>query len=125
MLRKHVPVGALCRLSIALGAMVLSACGDVDDWEENCERQGPAFVAAQIAVENRLISPSTAKFARITAHDVSVVRNAENPPDTCMWTIRSYVDAQNSFGAMLRAYYVVKVKYDARTDSWHLEDIVM
>lgn len=63
-------------------------------------------------VKNRLKSPSTAKF--------------DDPCESCVvkqddgtWVVNSYVDAQNSFGAMIRENYICKMSYDPNTDIVH------
>lgn len=66
-------------------------------------------------MNERLKAPSTAKFQNILDADVT------NQGDT--YTIKSYVDAQNSFGATIRTRYVCVVRYTG-SDTWRLESLV-
>lgn len=74
-----------------------------------------AFVMSQTFVKRELVSPSSAKFPWF---DKSMATQVDE--DT--WVISSYVDSQNRFGAMLRTYYIAKVKY-LGNDKWHLLDL--
>jgi hypothetical protein len=75
-----------------------------------------AHTMAEHYVEQRLKSPSTAKFPWYRDSQVSYVGE-------CEFIVQSYVDAQNSFGAMLRSDYSVRLKYDPNSDSYSLLDI--
>ncbi len=68
---------------------------------------GSAIVMARAAVENQLKAPSTAKFSN---ERFTIV---ENP---YCWVIGE-VDAQNSFGAMLRKTYACKLQKISQTGS--------
>lgn len=61
-----------------------------------------ACTAAQEEVKQRLKSPSSAKFP------VCSEMNITNTGDK--WTIIGYVEAQNSFGAMLKSDFTVKIE---------------
>ena len=74
-----------------------------------------AFVMSQTFVKRELVSPSSAKFPWF---DKSMATQVDE--DT--WIINSYVDSQNRFGAMLRTYYIAKVKY-LGNDKWQLLDL--
>lgn len=74
-----------------------------------------ACIVAEKFVRERLRSPSTAEFPPGT----SQCRTSHNGG---VWTVRSYVDAQNAFGAMLRSDYVVVTRYNGN-DNWSLVEI--
>lgn len=74
-----------------------------------------AIIMAEKIVKQKLVSPSSAKFPR--SSETTAVKVDE---DT--WVISSYVDSQNRFGAMLRTYYIAKVKY-LGNDKWQLLDL--
>ncbi len=74
-----------------------------------------AIIMAEKIVKQKLVSPSSAKFPR--SSETTAVKVDE---DT--WVISSYVDSQNKFGAMLRTYYIAKVKY-LGNDKWQLLDL--
>lgn len=59
-------------------------------------------LAAQYFVEKTLKSPETTKFQPL--FQVEIERNAY------IYTVNSYVDLQNSFGAIIRSTYKVKFK---------------
>lgn len=63
-------------------------------------------------VKNRLRAPATAKFAGLS--DTTSVKL-----DDGSFLVRSYVDAQNGFGALIRTYYRCQVRPIDR-DNWGL-----
>lgn len=65
-------------------------------------RSNDAWVAAKEVVKKNLKAPATAEFCQIS--DASIW--AENG----IYTISGYVDAQNSYGALLRKKFVVELK---------------
>ncbi len=71
-----------------------------------------AFAMAQIMLEDHLKAPSTAEFPLYTPGQTKKLS------DDDIWEIKSYVDAQNSFGAMLRTRFVMVIQ--DRGDVWHL-----
>lgn len=75
--------------------------------EVKCGKEGKfsAGYMAEKFVRDRLKAPSTAKFPWYEESSVTI-------SGECEFVIRSYVDAQNSYGAMLRSDYVVKLQYD-------------
>jgi hypothetical protein len=68
-----------------------------------------ATAAAKMAVKSDLKAPSSAKFSSTSA--------TEN--DDGSWTVRGYVDAQNSFGTMVRNSFIVDLKLTA--GRWDIE----
>lgn len=64
-----------------------------------------AHDVAKQFVRDRLKAPATAAFASIDA-DRTWIR--EDEPG--IFTVKSYVDAQNSFGANLRTWYLCRVR---------------
>lgn len=86
--------------------------------EDNCKDKTMAFVMSQSFVKGKLKAPSTAEFPYSSADGVSVAYLGE-----CTHLVNAYVDSQNSFGAMIRTKYVVKLRYNKQTEVYHLEDI--
>ena len=82
--------------------------------KETVDHAKTAPYAALKFVEQNLKSPSTAKFSRNPYVDKK---------DDNVFIVKSYVDAQNSFGAMIRENYEVKLRYDESTRSWILIDL--
>ncbi len=85
-----------------------------------CENAIAAFVMAQKFVEERLKAPSTAKFPYSSSEGVRIEYQGD-----CKYKVRAYVDAQNSFGAMIRTRYYAEVQNTKGTDKWRLLDISM
>lgn len=70
------------------------------DNEEDSKTETQAKICAQKVVEDNLKSPSTAKFCKYSEMNVSSL-------DDGRWKITGYVDAENSYGAMIREKWVV------------------
>nr|WP_315152322.1 hypothetical protein [uncultured Flavobacterium sp.] len=74
--------------------------------EAETDIKAVVIVAAQMEVEENLKSPSTADFP----WDIEPVKANDST-----YTIVSYVDSQNGFGAMIRANFMVEVTIDRQT----------
>ena len=78
-----------------------------------------AWVACRQFVEQRLRAPATAKFPTFTGQGSS--SDGAN-----LFTVRSYVDSQNAFGANLRTDFECVVKWTAKDrGTWILERIAL
>ncbi|MCO7643271.1 hypothetical protein NJI34_41645 [Pseudomonas sp. S 311-6] len=84
-----------------------------------CDNTTAAFVMSQGFVKDKLKSPSSAEFPMIT-DGVKVSKTGK-----CAFNVSAYVDAQNSFGAMLRQTYVADLEYTPESDSWRLINLTM
>lgn len=73
-----------------------------------------ASVMAEELVKQKLKSPGSAKFASVYDQQISDLGEGR-------YRITSYVDSQNSFGALIRTNYVCTVKY-AGENKWVLEE---
>lgn len=78
-----------------------------------------ACAMSHVFIKQQLKSPSTADFAVCDEPDTVVAHTGNQ------WTVRSYVDAQNSFGAQLRNDYAVEMLYLPSTDKWRLVNVAM
>ena len=79
-------------------------------------QSGLAYSKAKDYVKQRLKAPSTAKFPfQLFSTDVLV-----NYLGDGQYLVRSYVDSQNSFGAMIRTYFQCVLQYNDRTESMGL-----
>lgn len=67
------------------------------------ERIDLAFICSQAQIEKMLISPSSAKFPTMRSG------GRVNTIDNGIYGVESYVDAQNTFGVMLRKNYLCKI----------------
>jgi len=79
-----------------------------------CEDKDTAYIESHEFIKIFLKSPSSAKFQ-------------EEPTDytykgDCRHWFLSYVDSQNSFGAMLRSNYTIGVRYDDNKSDWVLDE---
>lgn len=83
-----------------------------------CNDEDYAYVAAKNLIKEKLKSPNSAKFSHITETTVTKYNG-------CIFEFSGYVDAQNSFGAMLREDYKIKVKYSETKDTYYLIDLKM
>lgn len=71
---------------------------------------------AKIYVEKSLKAPKTAEFQNTLDFEVEHIKGDKKNPQKNLWKVAGYVDAQNSFGAMLRnRFYIELVKLD---DKW-------
>lgn len=80
-------------------------------------QQIEALVGSQMVVENNLKSPSSAKLPLIMDSNVSVNKLSENK-----YFVSSYVDSENSFGAMIRTYYTCTVTL-LSNNKYNVEDL--
>lgn len=62
-----------------------------------------AEVIAEKIVKSNLKSPSTAKFCKHSEYSITCSGNT--------WTVKGYVDAQNSFGATIRNEFTVSFTF--------------
>jgi len=94
--------------AMVLGLLV-SGCGV---GEVGNHGEVDAFYISQQFVTKKLKAPSTAKFPWRSESTVKDLGNNR-------YEVISYVDAQNSFGAMLRMHYKCTVEY-VSGDNWKL-----
>lgn len=94
--------------------------------EEQAEREractdrrlGEAYVMIQNDVRQRLHSPATAEFP---ARYALGTRNEGN----CIYRIVGQVDAQNRFGALLRASFEGRIAYFPDTQTWRTIELAV
>jgi hypothetical protein len=72
-----------------------------------------AFVYAQEFVNRTLKAPATAKYPSFSDDSVRVIYKGN-----CQFSVIGYVDAQNSFGALIRSRFAVDLSYDAERKMW-------
>jgi len=77
--------------------------------DRNCT-DGSLYVMSQRFVKSGLKAPSTADFPW-SATSVSMISR-------CRRIVSGYVDAQNSFGAMIRSNWAVDIEYSPDTDTY-------
>lgn len=120
---KSTKIGLVVVAFSLLGVLLL--CGALEVFGQLLQSSQPvedksdgitACLMANKFVEQRLKAPSTAKFQScadaVTNHEYLSKANDN-------YRVMSYVDSENSFGAMLRLNYVVVVRYDGNHE-WSL-----
>ncbi|HEK2728882.1 hypothetical protein JEP26_09180 [Proteus mirabilis] len=85
--------------------------GDKKKEIDYCNSEERAYLASTNMIRNTLKSPSSAKFPHYTEVEIY-------PAGQCSFQIKSYVDAKNGFGAMIRKPYLTVVTYDEKTQSY-------
>lgn len=70
-----------------------------------------ASIMCENIVESQLKSPSTAEFADYNEQRIWTLEKESGKYDAA-FRVRSYVDAQNSFGALIRTYYTCDISYN-------------
>lgn len=75
-----------------------------------------AYFNSQVYVQTQLKAPSTAKFPNSKDPAVVVADLGGNAAQ-----VTAYVDAQNSFGAMIRQHYTATLKWQ-HDDIWKVTD---
>jgi len=81
---------------------------------QQCGDEAEAITMVQVALERILVSPSTADYPWF---DQSV-----KPQGCGRFHVRSYVDSQNGFGAMVRTHFSATALYDG-TGGWTVRDL--
>ncbi len=78
---------------------------------------GMACTMAEEMITPQLKAPTSAEFDYGDCRD-SAVQNGHT------WTLHSYIDADNSFGAHIRTRYTVQMRYDnPPSNMWHMENL--
>ena len=86
-----------------------------------CTKYEDAQLIARDIVKEKLLSPSTADFPWSLG---TVDRTYHASPKRCVYRVRSYVDAQNAFGAILRNKYWVTLVHFGGND-WKIDTVQM
>lgn len=83
-----------------------------EDYDKNCEHGDiEAWSWSTIRVADNLKSPSTAVFP--SASEANIFKQAP-----CRYKVRSYVDSQNAFGAIVRVKYSIIMEYNPKDKAW-------
>jgi hypothetical protein len=96
-------------IAVLVGWMVMESNREKDE----ALTEGKAYHAATNFVSMRLKAPATAKFA--------TMRECRIEPVELGYNVRGHVDAQNSFGAMLRTDWEVTVERTGYVDGKLIE----
>lgn len=85
-----------------------------------CSDDTRAYIMSRRFVERELKAPSTAKFPSFYSDGV-VVRGSGD----CRFSVTAHVDAQNSFGAMVRTNYSIEMEYLPSEELWKGSNLKM
>jgi hypothetical protein len=82
------------------------------------ENQDPlhAFYASKMFMEKELKAPATAKWPDSDEAKIGFAAKTQ------LWIVASYVDSQNSFGALIRTRYVMALEY-IPGQGWKMNDL--
>ncbi len=98
--KKINPYGCALWIVLGLGGMIWFFSGSDEPREKKPENQGVgATTLCKRAVEQKLVSPASAKHPWVLSKDVT------HDLGNNRYRVLSYVDSQNKFGAMLRTQY--------------------
>lgn len=105
---------------LVCGIFIFLAFGSGDEKQKDVsEMKTEAFTIAKNFVEAGLKAPSTADFPLMDFTSTYIGDST--------FIVKSYVDAQNSFGAKIRTNYRVKLRYNggdwANSGNWTLLDM--
>lgn len=81
-----------------------------------CRNTSLAYIVQQDPVRERLVAPTTARFPSQREAAISTT-------DNCIFRIRSYLDSQNRFGAMIRTYYETEIQHFPARETWRVLSI--
>jgi hypothetical protein len=116
MFKKHLLTLLICSIFTFL------AFGSGDDKatkQDPAKLDSEAFIISKQFVKAGLKAPGSAEFPSL---DYSSYYQGDSS-----YIVKSYVDAQNSFGAKLRLHYTAKLKYNggdwAEISNWTLVDL--
>ena len=104
----------IAAIFVVIFICLMSRCGsDSSEPEVDKGDSTDAYLVCQDFVSEGLKAPSTAEFASMSN---STINNTSGD----YWSVSSYVDAQNSFGAMIRTHFVCELTY--RGDDYYRLD---
>jgi len=118
------PKWKLCLIGVVAGfALFIVAVSMPNDKPVQTDNKAPkvehskiaAYAMAQEFVDKQLKAPSTSKYPVYSEKFVKDLGEGR-------YTVTTYVDAQNSFGAMIRNNFTCTLLY-VGNDKWQLEDI--
>ncbi|MCP6718750.1 MAG: hypothetical protein KJI71_00780 [Patescibacteria group bacterium] len=98
--------------------------------QESKPTEGQAGIIAKKFVKAFLKSPSTAKFPGVFEGEPRIISlpdvpaHEDEPALKNRFRVVSYVDAQNSFGAMIRSNWFVTLNWD-KSEGWQSEEIIL
>ena len=109
MAKPEQSAGCIGCLILIAAAVLFSQCNKPSPAQEQANKSKDdaigAWIAATDYIQTKLLSPGSAKFPMLPP-DGAVETLSDN-----RWRIHSYVDSQNTFGALLRSNWSVEVTH--------------
>jgi hypothetical protein len=103
-------------LLIAIGSFFIG-CGGGGDKGPKTYSQSDAWIYSQSFIKDRLKAPSTASFGKLG--ESTILRM-----DDTTFSVKSFVDSQNGFGAMIRSKYTCIITFHSNS-TVSAEDILI
>ena len=101
-----IPAGCTAGILAAVGAVILySVVAMQQDSGVSGNDEIAAWTMCELAVKDKLKSPSSASFPWAGAKDFTESLGEGR------YRVRAYVDSQNTFGAMVRSQFVCEVEH--------------
>lgn len=91
----------LMYIFLLLVALLLSSCSGTS------MNEAQAIVGSENIVREKLKCPTTAKFS-----DTKIIETARSKEGEPFYLLTTTVDSQNSFGAMVRSYFLVILSFE-------------
>jgi len=113
---------ALCGLFLAAGIVTLISVSTRYLIQPASGQYGTEYEAHAMAkkfVGERLKCPASAKWPSTLQYKVNAKLTEEQPASGTRWVVRSFVDSQNGFGALIRTHYTVVLETKDGSN-WHL-----
>lgn len=115
---KKSAITILIFLIVVASLIIKCSCGGNDKKDEVKKyTKIDALVQSQGYIEKKLLSPGSANFETGTEGVAQI--------NDTIFTVNSYVDSQNGFGALIRTRYSCKMTFHPKTDTHDIENIVM
>jgi hypothetical protein len=109
-------LGVATLLVMILVCVAIWATMDSDNGKSNEPTGLDAYVMCQLLIEDRLKAPGSTEYP--------VFSSIQYEQDGNIFYIKAYVDAQNSFGTLIRNDFFCVVEY-VGDDKWNLKDLEM
>lgn len=110
-------LGCLIIVGVILFVMIISQFGEDEKPKPYEPDETEAWIMAKQLMLKGLKAPSTAEFA--PRHESTIRFNGADS-----WTVKSYVDSQNGFGAMIRTQFIITMSVDLSTKYWTTTKLV-
>ncbi len=110
-----IGLGVLVLIFIIISAQGAKMIADEEKNWKTIDWSSDAYYAAQHFVEESLKSPSSATFPRPSNSEVKIEKQGQ----TQQYIVSGYVEASNSFGAIIKTRYMARVERSSY-EKWRL-----